>query len=142
MIAGPSNNGTHTKGASMRTTRTSLGLLLVSLVIAVTGCASSGPAAPPSVDVTGSWAGTWAYENVSIGSGQINGTFKQDGAKVTGNFNVTGPVVNGVATVVGLVSGNEIRLELPSSGWLTVTGNQMTGKVNGMNVANVTMRKQ
>jgi hypothetical protein len=77
-----------------------------------------------------------------IGSGQINGTFTQDGSKVTGNFNVTGPVVNGVANVLGIVSGNEIRLELPSSGYLTVTGNQMTGKVNGMNVANVTMRKQ
>lgn len=122
--------------------RTSLGLLLVSVVIAVTGCASSGPAAPPSVDVTGSWSGTWAYENVSIGSGQIIGSFKQDGSKVTGNFTVTGPVVNGVANVLGIVSGNEIRLELPSSGYMTVTGNQMTGKVNGMNVANVTMRKQ
>jgi hypothetical protein len=35
-----------------------------------------------------------------------------------------------------------VTIESPSSGWLTVTGNQMTGKINGMNVANVTLRKQ
>jgi hypothetical protein len=122
--------------------RTSLKLLLVSIVIAASGCASGQPAAPPSVDVTGQWVGSWAYENVSLGSGDIRGAFTQTGAKVTGNFTVTGPVVNGVANVLGTVSGNELRLEMPSSGYLTVTGNQMTGKVNGMNVANVTLRKQ
>ena len=122
--------------------RTTLGLLLVSATIAVTACASSGPAAPPSVDVTGTWVGTWAYENVSVGSGDVRGTLKQSGSVVSGDFNVTGPVVNNVANVSGMVSGNTIRLESPSSGWLTVTGNQMTGKINGMNVANVTLRKQ
>jgi hypothetical protein len=121
--------------------RMPLGLLLGSVLIAAVGCAT-GPAAPPSVNVTGQWVGSWAYENVSLGSGDIRGTFQQDGAKVTGNFNITGPVVNNVAIVSGTVSGNEIKLSLPASGYLTVTGNQMTGLVNGMNVAKLTLRKQ
>ena len=54
----------------------------------MTACAR-GPAAPPSVDVTGQWVGT-----------------------------------------------------TPASGYLTVTGNQMTGSLNGLNVAKLTMRKQ
>jgi hypothetical protein len=122
--------------------RTILGLLLVSVMIAVAGCASSGPAAPPSVDVTGTWVGTWAYENVSIGQGQVRADLKQSGSVVSGTWEVTGPVVNKTANVTGQVSGNTVRVEMPASGYMTVNGNQMTGKINGMNVANVTLRKQ
>ncbi|HUM18433.1 MAG TPA: hypothetical protein VL086_22260 [Candidatus Nitrosotalea sp.] len=124
--------------------RTWLGLLLVTAMLAVTACATGGgaPAAPPSVDVTGEWVGTWAYQNVGNGSGDIRGRFQQEGANVTGSFNVTGPVVNNVANIIGTVSGNTIKLMMPSSGYLTVNGNQITGYVNGMNVANLTMRKQ
>lgn len=121
--------------------RMPLGLLLGSVLIAGAACAT-GPAAPPSVNVTGSWVGTWAYENPSLGTGDIRGTFQQNGAKLSGNFNITGPVVNNVAIVTGTVSGNEIKLSMPASGYLTVTGNQMTGLVNGINVAKLTLRKQ
>ena len=110
-------------------------------VMAVSGCAT-GPAAPPSVDVSGDWIGTWQYDNVQMGSGDIRGSFKQNGAQVSGNFNVTGPVINRVAIVTGAVSGNEILLAEPSSGRLTVKGNEMTGTINGLNVARVTLRKQ
>jgi len=100
------------------------------------------PAPPPSVDVTGSWAGTWTYENWSLGNGTITGTFKQDGANLSGNFNVTGPSLNHVANIIGFVQGNDVRLSQPSTGTLTVTGNQMSGYVNGLNPAKVTLRKQ
>ena len=73
--------------------RAPLGLLFGTVLVAVTACAT-GPAASPSVDVTGT------------------------------------------------VSGNEITLSLPASGYLTVTGNQMTGSVNGLNVAKLTLRNQ
>jgi len=119
-----------------------LGIFLASALIVGSGCATA-PAAPPSVNVTGNWSGTWAYENVINGSGTIIGSFKQDGAKLAGNFEVTGPVINRAANnVVGVVSGNEIRLELPSSGTLTVNGNEITGWINGLNAAKVTLRKQ
>jgi hypothetical protein len=110
-------------------------------LLAGAACAT-GTATPPSVNVTGQWAGTWAYENPTLGTGEIRGTFQQDGAKVSGNFNLTGPVVNRVAIVTGTISGNEIKLSMPASGYLTVTGNQMTGSVNGINVAKLTLRKQ
>ena len=122
--------------------RSLLAIVLAGAVIVASGCAST-PAAPPSVDVTGKWSGTWAYENVTNGSGVIIGTFKQDGANLAGNFEVTGPVINRAANnVVGSVSGNEIRLSLPSTGTLTVNGNEMTGWINGLNAAKVTLRKQ
>ena len=121
--------------------RMPLGLLLGTVLLAGAGCATA-PAGPPSVNVTGQWAGTWAYENPSVGTGDIRGTFQQDGAKVTGNFNITGPVVNRVAIVTGTLSGNEIRLSAPATGYLTVSGDQMTGVVNGLNVAKLTLRKQ
>lgn len=121
--------------------RTALGLLLGSVLIAAAACAT-GPAAPPSVNVTGQWVGKWAYETPGLGSGDIRGSFRQDGAKVSGNFNVTGPVQTHVATVTGTVSGNEIKLSMPASGYLTVTGSEMTGLINGLNVAKVTLRKQ
>jgi len=121
--------------------RTIFGFLLVSVMIVASGCATA-PAAPPSVNVTGNWVGKWQYQNPSNGSGDVRGTFQQDGAKLTGNFNVTGPVVNNVANITGLVSGNEIQLQMPSSGRLTVNGNEITGYINGLNVANLTLRKQ
>jgi len=121
--------------------RTIFGFLLVSVMIVASGCATA-PAAPPSVNVTGNWVGKWQYQNQSNGSGDVRGAFQQDGAKLTGNFNVTGPVVNNVANITGLVSGNEIQLRMPSSGRLTVNGNEITGYINGLNVANPTLRKQ
>lgn len=122
--------------------RTLLGILLATVMIVGSGCATT-PAAPPSVNVTGSWAGTWAYENVTNGSGTLRGTFKQDGANLAGNFEVTGPVINRAANnIIGFVSGNEIKLSQPSTGSLTVTGNEMTGWINGLNPAKVTLKKQ
>jgi len=118
-----------------------LGLLLGSVLITAAACAT-GPAASPSVDVTGQWAGTWAYETPGLGSGDIRGSFKQDGAKVSGTFNVTGPVANRVAIINGTVAGNEVKLSTPASGYLTVKGNEMNGLINGLNAAKVTLRKQ
>ena len=121
--------------------RMPLGLLFGSVLLAGAACATA-PAVAPSVDVTGQWVGTWAYENPSVGTGDIRGTLKQDGDKISGNFNISGPVVNSVAVVTGTISGNEIRLSAPSTGYMTVSGNEMTGTVNGLNVAKFKLRKQ
>ncbi len=118
-------------------------LVVLAVAVAVSGCASmEGPTAPPSVNVSGDWVGTWQYESVQMGSGDIRGSFQQDGSKLSGNFNVTGPVINRVAIVSGVVSGSDIKLEQPATGWLTVKGNEMSGTINGLNVAKVTLRKQ
>jgi len=101
-----------------------------------------GPSAPPSVNVTGNWVGTWQYENIQSGSGDLRGSFQQDGSKLSGNFSVTGPVLNRTANVEGVVSGNDILLSMPARGNLTVKGNEMTGTIIGLTPATVTLRKQ
>ena len=119
-----------------------LATLLGGLMLVVAAACSTAPLAPPAVDVTGNWVGTWQYESVQMGSGDLRGSFQQNGEKLIGTFNVTGPVVNHVANLTGAVSGSEIILTTPASGRLTVNGNQITGTINGLNVARVTLRKQ
>ena len=121
--------------------KTVVGLLLAGVMIVVSAC-STAPLAPPTTNVTGNWVGTWQYENVQQGSGDVRGSFKQDGAHLSGNFDVTGPVLNRTANVSGAVTGNEIILNEPSTGRLTVNGNQITGTINGLNPAKLTLRKQ
>jgi len=123
--------------------RTVLGLLVLSVMMAVAACATA-PTAPPSVDVTGNWAGTWSFENQMLGGGSMTGTFQQNGSKLSGRFEVQGPnVINHVSQISGYVSGNEIKLTEPATGYLTVTGDQMSGTVNGIaDTAKMTLRKK
>ena len=124
--------------------RALIGILVVSVMIVGSGCAST-PAAPPTVNVTGSWAGTWSFETASLGGGSLRGTFQQDGARVSGNFTIVGggsAVRFPAATIIGFVSGNQITLSQPSSGTLTVNGNEMSGVVNGLDAARVRLQKQ
>jgi len=124
--------------------RTAFTLLFVGLMIVTSACATT-PSAPPSVNVTGKWAGDWSFENPTLGGGTLSGTFQQDGARLSGNFLIVGggrAVRNPAATIVGFVSGNQIILSQPSSGTLTVSGNEITGIVNGLDAAKVTLRKQ
>jgi hypothetical protein len=116
-------------------------MFLIAVAAVLTACASA-QLAPPAVNVSGNWAGTWSYESVQMGSGDLRGTFEQNGQNVSGTFNVTGPVLNRVAIISGAVSGNEILLGRPSSGRLTVEGNKITGTINGLNVAKVSLTKQ
>jgi hypothetical protein len=111
-------------------------------MLVASACATT-PAAPPSVNVTGKWAGTWTYENPSLGYGILIGSFQQDGSKLNGNFDVTGPVINHAANnIIGSVSGDTIRLSEPTTGTLTVNGNEITGWVNGLDPVKLTLKKQ
>jgi hypothetical protein len=121
-------------------------LLLVGAIATITGCAST-PTAPPAVNVTGKWAGNWTYPDPALGGGTLSGTFQQDGGNLSGNFLIIGggnTVRYPAATVIGFVSGRQVILSQPSSGTLTVneSGNEMTGWINGLDQAKVTLRKQ
>src|SRR5262245_33104557 len=121
-------------------------LFLGLVVLSMAACAStmeSTPSAPPTVDITGSWAGQWGYTNASLGGGQISMTVTQTGPKVSGNMQVTGTPVDRNGPISGLVSGNELRVLYPTSitGRLTVQGDTMSGQIDGMNPANLTMKK-
>ena len=119
----------------------SLGLL----ALAMAGCASteSTPAAPPTVDITGSWSGQWAFTNASLGGGQIQMTVTQTGSKVSGNMSVSGAPVPRSGPVNGLVSANQLQILRPTSitGQLTVQGDTLSGTIDGLNPANVTMNR-
>jgi len=121
-------------------------LLLVGAIATITGCAST-PTAPPAVNVTGKWAGNWTYPDPALGGGTLSGTFQQDGGNLSGNFLIIGggnTVRYPAATIIGFVSGRQVILSQPSSGTLTVneSGNEMTGWINGLDQAKVTLRKQ
>jgi hypothetical protein len=119
-------------------------LLIGAAVLMIAGCASGSgtPTAPPSVNVTGKWAGSWQFSPVSAGSGQVSMDLTQTGADVTGTTHVSGPAVNQPTTVQGTVVGNEFRLAGRISGTFVVTGDQMTGNVNGMLPATATLTRQ
>jgi len=119
--------------------RTLVGLLIGGMVV-MTAC-STAPPAPPRVNVSGNWAGTWWAFDGEGGSGDLRGTFLQDGSRVNGQFEVIGRVVN-TTFVSGDVSGNEIRLSTPAPGTLVVSGNEMTGTVSGVAATRITLRKQ
>ncbi len=124
--------------------RSVLGLLLASAMIVVSGCATT-PTAPPTVDVTGKWAGDWSFENPRLGAGTLSGTLQQAGDKLSGTFTIIGgggTVRYPSAKIVGFVSGNEVRLSQPSSGTLTVNANEIRGIINGLHAARVTLSKQ
>jgi hypothetical protein len=113
--------------------------------LVISGCASTeAPSTAPTVDVTGSWAGQWAYTNASLGGGQLELTLKQIGGKVSGNATISGTPVDRNGPVEGLVDGNQLRIVYPSSvtGRLTVQGDTITGQLDGLNPANVTLKKK
>lgn len=119
-------------------------ILLAGLIVVLGGCAgASTPAAPPSVNVTGKWNGTWSFRNPAMGGGQVIMDLKQDGARVTGPMTVTGPTSSEPTNFAGTVSGNTITLDAAyGSGTLTVKGDEMSGQVYGIMQANVNVKRQ
>lgn len=100
------------------------------------GCGGGGgaPAAPPTVDVTGSWAGYWASDD-GISGGGLSFDLVQTGAAVQGaaslvdsdcyssgsvSATVSGAVVTGTVTFGGFVVGFHV----------TVAGNTAAGRYN------------
>jgi hypothetical protein len=126
--------------------RTVVSTLLVAGLILVSGsftmvAAGADAATPAGVDVTGPWGGTWAYQNQSLGAGTANATFQQDGQKLSGNLTMFGPGGTDYA-VVGIVSGNQVKLSQPTFGTLTVKDNEMSGVLDGWDNAKITLRRQ
>jgi len=120
--------------------------IIVLLALTAAGCAGGvGPATvAPTVDVTGKWAGTWVATNPALGSGAIQMTLTQTGSQYSGNLLVTGTPTNPSGPTQGIVSGNQVRVMQPSNmtGSLTVQGDSMTGTVQGVIAANVTLTRQ
>ena len=100
--------------------------LLVVGCVAFTGCAT-GATKPPSVDVTGSWAGQWVGVG-AVGSGLVTMTLQQTGSRVTGDVAISGGGAPFSGAANGTVSGDVLSIVYPgSSAELTVNGSEMSG---------------
>jgi hypothetical protein len=121
--------------------KTTVWALMVVAILGGAACATS-PGAPPSVDVTGNWSGTWFFEPSSVGNGMVSARLTQEGSRVTGELTVSGPARTRPSRFEGIVSGDDIRIVgSDATGWLKVKGDEMTGQVNGVLPAMVTMKR-
>ena len=124
------------------------GIAVVLVAFAVAGCAGASGVGPatvaPTVDITGKWVGTWVATNPALGSGAIEMTLKQAESQYTGNLTITGTMTDPSGFTQGVVSGNEVRVLQPTSltGRLTVQGDKMSGLLQGVVAANVTLTRQ
>ena len=126
-------------------------LMLLGLILLGVASCASGPktdsaamaAEPPTVDVTGKWAGNWVYSPESAGSGLIRMTMQQTGSKVTGTVEISGNQMPRSGPVNALVSGNQLQFLYPTgvTGSLTVAGDTISGQIGGLTPANVTMKE-
>lgn len=127
----------------------STGMLLTVLALTMGACASgtastAAPSAPPASNVTGRWAGSWVFEPATAGNGEIVLNMTQDGSQVKGTVEtVSGPHRGRAGFFNATMSGNNLTITGPdATGTLKVEGNQMTGTLNGVLPARVTLRKQ
>jgi hypothetical protein len=125
----------------------SLWTLIGGVLLGAAACASSGTSstsgAPPASNVTGRWAGNWEFEPSSAGNGQAVVNLTQNGSQVKGNIEtLSGPHRGRAGFFNGIMSGNDIQITGPdATGWLKVSGNEMTGLINGVLPARLTLRK-
>jgi hypothetical protein len=122
---------------------TSMRWFVIGAIAALTAACATAPA-PPTVDVTGTWAGTWTYTNAALGGGQAELKLKQSGSDFNGDMTVSGAAVNRTGFIQGTVSGNEVRIIAPPglTGVLTVTGDEAKGLLHGISDGNVTLRRR
>jgi hypothetical protein len=119
--------------------------LLLAGLLAFGGTIGVGAAvAQTPGDVAGKWQGTWVYQNQGLGSGQIVMTLAQSGTKATGDMVVTGTPVPRSGAVTLLVQGNDVYFVYPTgaTGYLTLAGDEMKGQIDGVNPANVILKRQ
>jgi hypothetical protein len=118
--------------------------LLLAGLLAIGGTIGVGAAVAQTGNVAGKWQGTWVYQNTSLGSGQVVMTLTQSGTKATGNLLVTGTPVDRSGAVTALVQGNDVYFVYPTgvTGYLTVSGDEMKGQLDGQNPANVVLKRQ
>jgi hypothetical protein len=121
-------------------------LLIGGLIL--TGAAACGTAtsstasAPPASNVAGRWTGTYVLEPSSMGSGPATLNFTQSGNQLTGHLDVRGQSWMRSSEITGSMSGNDIQISgFDITGWMKVSGNEMTGMIHGKVPARLTLRK-
>ena len=108
---------------------TTMGVLILTLVLAIASCASAPPMKSPLVNVTGDWVGKWTCDYVGDGNGLVVLALTQDGSRVTGSQLVTNTRFSRVSNIAdGVVSADTVLTKTPDlSGSFAVSGDKMTG---------------
>ena len=110
-------------------------LLTFVILISCGGGDDGAPLPPPSVNLDGTWSGTWLSSN-GINTGQLGLNLSQSGASVTGTASFPGGTCFTGGNVSGTVSANNIKGGLVSAGNLriefgaTVVSNTLNGDYN------------
>ena len=125
-----------------------LAMRLLTGGLILTGAAACGTAtsstasAPPASNVTGRWTGTYVFEPSSVGSGIATVNFTQSGNQLKGTLDVQGQNKMRPSEITGIMTDNDIQITGPDiTGWMKVSGNEMTGMIHGKLPARLTLRK-
>jgi ABC-type glycerol-3-phosphate transport system substrate-binding protein len=122
--------------------RLMIGGLILTGAAACSTATSSTPSAPPASNVTGRWTGTYVFEPSTAGNGTATVNWTQSGSQLKGTLDVQGPHQYRPHVINAIMSGNDIQITGPDvTGWMKVNGNEMTGLINGVLPARVTLRK-
>ena len=124
-------------------------MLLGLILLGVASCArtQSDPAmmaaTPPTVDVTGTWVGSWVYSPPTPGNGPIKMIMQQTGSKVTGTVDISGTPMPRSGPISAIVQGNQLQILHPAgvTGSLTVQGDTISGELGGLSPGTITMKK-
>jgi hypothetical protein len=121
-------------------------IMIALVLVGAAGCAGGiGPATvAPTVDISGKWVGTWVATNPALGSGSMQMTVKQTGSDYSGTLLVTGTATDPSGPTQGIVSGNQVQVIRPTNltGSLRAQGDTMSGNLQGVVDANVTLNRQ
>jgi hypothetical protein len=123
-----------------------MGMLIGAMMLVGAAACSTAPSAtsgaPPAANVTGRWTGTYVFEPSSAGNGNLIVEMTQSGSAVKGTLDIQGPHRTRAYVLNGTMSGNDIQIIGPDiTGWMKVSGNEMTGLINGVLPTRVTLRK-
>ncbi len=123
-----------------------MGMLIGGMMLVGAAACSTAPSAtsgaPPASNVTGRWTGTYVFEPSTAGNGTLTVDMTQSGSQVKGTMDIHGPHRTRAFVINGIMSGNDIQVSgTDVNGWMKVIGNEMSGLINGVLPARVTLRK-
>ena len=119
--------------------RLTIALMFTLLAFPTLSCGGDGDvgsSAPPTVDITGTWTGSWFSSN-GVDGGAATLSASQSGANVTGSASLSGSPCLASGAFSGNVSGNTANGSLTAGGTridiaMTVTGNSASGTYNAV----------
>lgn len=116
------------------------GVAVITVALVLAGCDGDGDEdlAPPTVNVSGTWSGSWLSDNGVDGGNVTFVSLSQIDSMVTGEVSFTGSPCFSGAALSGVISGETLTGSLRAGSIqvdvdATVTGDQMNGTYDTVN---------